>query len=97
MVDQVIDLINANEYFVLAITPEGTRRNVVRWKTGFYFIALKAGIPLVLVSIDYKKKQVIFHDAYMLTGDKKADADFINSCYINVEGRNRKAAPFILE
>ena len=97
MVDQVTELYNTHETFVLAITPEGTRKNVARWKTGFYYIASRAEIPLVLVSIDYKKKQVTFHDAYQLSGDVNTDTDYINSIYQNIEGKNRRAAPFILE
>lgn len=96
LVDQVVDLINSNSFFVLAITPEGTRSNVTKWKTGFYFIAKKSGIPIVLTSLDYKNKLVTFDQPYYITDNMKADEDYINERFQNVFGKNRITAPFIL-
>ena len=42
-----------NEVFRLAIAPEGTRKKVTEWKTGFYYIALKANVPIIAVAFDY--------------------------------------------
>lgn len=55
MVDQVIKQVNASEKFHLAITPEGTRSPNPNWKKGFYYIALGANIPIVLIGIDMKR------------------------------------------
>jgi 1-acyl-sn-glycerol-3-phosphate acyltransferase len=97
LVDQVVDLINKNNYFVLAITPEGTRKNVSRWKTGFYYIAQKSMVPLVFASIDYLKKEVEFNPPYYITGNRKEDETFVNKIYSTISGKNRKPAKFILE
>ena len=97
VVDQVVDMINNNDYFVLAITPEGTRKKVARWKTGFYFIAKKLSVPIVLTSIDYLKKEVIFNQPYYISGNTTQDENFINNVYSTVMGKNRKPAKFILE
>ena len=45
LVDQVVDRFNEEENFILAMTPEGTRKKVDKWKTGFYYIALNAHVP----------------------------------------------------
>jgi len=42
---------------ILGISPEGTRSRVEKWKTGFYYIAQKANVPIVLMYMDYKKKR----------------------------------------
>lgn len=51
------ELFNGKSEFVLMIAPEGTRSPVKNWKTGFYYIASKAGVPIVLGYADYKKKE----------------------------------------
>jgi 1-acyl-sn-glycerol-3-phosphate acyltransferase len=60
MTQQVADFFKLHEHFAIAIAPEGTRRKVERLRTGFYYIAKKAGIPIVPVGFDYSKKEVIF-------------------------------------
>lgn len=55
LVDQVIKQVKASDKFHLAITPEGTRSPNPNWKKGFYYIALGANIPIVLIGIDYEK------------------------------------------
>jgi 1-acyl-sn-glycerol-3-phosphate acyltransferase len=57
MVDYVADLFNKNEELVVIITPEGTRKFNAHWKKGFYHIAAKADVPVLLGFIDYKKKE----------------------------------------
>lgn len=96
LVEQVVELIKNKEYFVIAITPEGTRKLVEKWKTGFYYIALKANIPLVLASIDYEKKNVKFSEPILVTGDKASDASVINEFYKTAKGKNHDAAPLVL-
>ncbi len=96
MVDQVVELINTQDRFVLAVTPEGTRKNVTKWKTGFYHIALKANIPLVLSAIDYTKRNVRFSEPFYLTGNASIDALFINNYFKDAQGKNHKVAPFVL-
>ena len=59
-VDAVVEIIHREEEFVVAMTPEGTRSYNQNWKTGFYYIAKKANIPIVKVALDYENKRVVF-------------------------------------
>lgn len=74
--------------FQLALTPEGTRKRVNKWKKGFYFIALNAKVPIVLVALDYGTKTVSFLDTFYPTGDIEGDIQIIRSKYNNVEARH---------
>jgi 1-acyl-sn-glycerol-3-phosphate acyltransferase len=58
VVDQVVEMYNKSESVVFAITPEGTRKRTNYWKSGFYHMARKANVPLVLSYVDYKRKVV---------------------------------------
>jgi 1-acyl-sn-glycerol-3-phosphate acyltransferase len=57
-VEQAIERFQARPEWVLALSPEGTRRRVERWRTGFYRIAVGAGVPIVPVAIDYRTRAV---------------------------------------
>lgn len=58
---------------LFALAPEGTRKNVKKLRTGFYYISLQANIPIIRVGFDLPKKQVTFGEPFMPTGDFKAD------------------------
>lgn len=81
LVEQVIDIYNRHDRFVVAMAPEGTRKNVGEWKTGFYFIAHGAKIPLVRVKIDRKRKEVRIYAPYIVSGDIKKDLPKIKEVY----------------
>lgn len=72
----------------LAITPEGTRKPVKEWKKGFYFIALKAQVPILLIGLDYAKKEAIMLDLFYPSGDYEADLIKIKSYYKDIKGRH---------
>ena len=59
-VDSVVKIFEKNENFFLTLAPEGTRAKVNKLKTGFYYIALKAKIPILLVGFCFKKRIVHF-------------------------------------
>lgn len=73
IVDQAVRLFNENENFMLGISPEGTRKKVEKLKTGFYQIAKKAHIPIVLVGFDFKNKQVVLREPIFVSEDQEAD------------------------
>jgi 1-acyl-sn-glycerol-3-phosphate acyltransferase len=75
MVDYIIALFKQKDDFVFSISPEGTRSYVEKWKTGFYHIAIKAKVPLVLGRMDFKKKVVEFSNVFYPTGN--FDEDFV--------------------
>lgn len=83
LVDQIVDHFEKNEEFHLAITPEGTRGKVKRWKTGFYQMALEAKVPVMLCFIDYHKKEVGVGPAFYPTGEKEKDLEEIYAYYKN--------------
>lgn len=58
VVPQLIDTFDKSDRFLLALSPEGTRKWIPHWKTGFYRIAQAANVPIVLAFIDYEKKQM---------------------------------------
>ncbi|MCX7862073.1 MAG: 1-acyl-sn-glycerol-3-phosphate acyltransferase [Bacteroidales bacterium] len=56
LVEQMVEYFNQNENFYLVITPEGTRKKTKHWKKGFYLIAQKANVPIIVTKLDYGKK-----------------------------------------
>ena len=72
----------------LIVPPEGTRSGTRYWKTGFYYIALKAGVPVVMSYMDYSKKTAGLGPVFMPTGDIEADMLKIKTFYAPFKGRN---------
>lgn len=67
--------------WVLAIAPEGTRKRVEHWKTGFYQIAAGAGVPILTVAFDYPRRVVDLGTLFRPTGDQEADMRAIRGRY----------------
>lgn len=86
--DQMVEQFNKREHFHLAVTPEGTRKHVKKWKMGFYHIAVKAGVPIQLAYIDYVKKEMGITEMIYPTGDEKADLAKIQAFYKDVNARH---------
>ena len=77
-----------SKQFHLAITPEGTRKANPNWKKGFYFIALKAQVPIMLIGIDYPTKTITSTKAIMPTGDIEKDMHEIKLYFKDFQGKN---------
>ena len=77
----------AAKIFHLCITPEGTRSPNPDWKKGFYFIALKAGIPILLYGVDYEKKLIKCTKTIIPTGDLEADMREIKQYFKGFKGK----------
>ncbi len=90
IVDQVVEIFNRKEEFKLAIAPEGTRKKVDEWKTGFYHIARMAQIPLILTRFDWGKREVRFSAPYYVGGDMEKDMDEIKNYFSSAKGRFHK-------
>jgi 1-acyl-sn-glycerol-3-phosphate acyltransferase len=73
LVSQTVDQFAAHDDFILVIAPEGTRSATKQWKTGFYQIAMKAGVPIVCAGPDYPTKRGVFGPVIRPTGDYQAD------------------------
>lgn len=81
-------------HMVLAIPPEGTRSAVREWKSGFYHIAVAAGVPIVLSVLDYSKKQVRLAAVVYPSGNYEADLPLIQAHYADAVGKH--AAKFTI-
>lgn len=87
-VDAVAELYAKHPVFSIAITPEGTRSYVPVWKTGFYYIAQKAQIPVVMVGFNYAKKEVAVEKPFYLTGNMEQDIEFMKDHFRKIPGKN---------
>jgi len=72
----------------LVVPPEGTRSKVRYWKTGFYYIATGAEVPIVLAFMDYEKKRAGIGGEFVPTGDVDADMAGIREFYAPFTGKN---------
>jgi len=80
-VQRAIQLFDDNEKFVFAITPEGTRSKVERWKTGFYHIAHGAQVVIVPAYFDYPHRRVGFGTPLVPTGNLDQDIAELQKFY----------------
>lgn len=88
LTDQLAQRARQSERFTLAVTPEGTRSLAPVWKRGFYFIALKAGIPIVLYGLDYGRKTIVCNQILTPSGDVEADMRLIMDFYRPFQARH---------
>ena len=72
----------------LIVPPEGTRSNTRYWKTGFYYIAVGAQVPIVMAYMDYKKKISGLGPVFQPSGDIEADMATIKAFYAPFTGKN---------
>ena len=73
LVSQIVEQIAAHDDFLMIVAAEGTRNRTTRWKTGFYQIAFRAGIPIVCAGPDYPNRHGIFGPIIQPTGDYDRD------------------------
>lgn len=86
-VESIVEAFRREEHMHLVIAPEGTRKKVERFKTGFYHIARLANIPIVLCSFDWVKKTIHFNpELFYPSGDEKADMAQLWNYYKNFQG-----------
>ncbi len=87
MTDAMAAEFDKHESLCVAITPEGTRSYNPDWKKGFYFIAEKAGIPIVFAALDFKKKEIILGDQFIPTGNVDTDMTQIKAYFKDVNAK----------
>jgi 1-acyl-sn-glycerol-3-phosphate acyltransferase len=87
MVDAMVDLIEDRDELIMMVTPEGTRRHVKKWKSGFYRVAEQANIPIILGYLDYAKKHAGIGPAFYPTGDYDKDVEEIMDFYRSKTGK----------
>ena len=86
-VEAIAQIFEQKEVFRMAISPEGTRKKVTELKSGFYFIALQAGVPIIPLAFDFKTRSVIFGKPFVPTGDYTQDLAELLPFFIGVEGK----------
>jgi len=86
-VAQSVEMFRNSEKLILAIPPEGTRSKVSHWKTGFYYIALGAEIPIAMAFIDYRRKAAGVGPTLYPTGNIEADMEVIRNFYATVTAK----------
>ncbi len=87
VVQQTIDAFNASDRLVVAIPPEGTRSKVDKWKTGFYYIAVGAKVPIAMGFLDFKHKVGGFKSTFYPTGDVEKDIAEMRKVYAGIAGK----------
>lgn len=86
-VDATAAIFDELDEFKLSIAPEGTRKKVNKLKTGYYYIAKKANVPIVPCQFDFKNKTVRFGDAFMPTDNVEADLKFFEEYFSGTQGK----------
>ena len=84
---RVLELYEAKEKLILAIAPEGTRSRTRYWKTGFYTIAHRAGVPICLGYIDYSRKVIGLEKIIIPSGEIEQDFEVIKDYYQDKSGK----------
>lgn len=87
-VESVVQIFDAHDAFAVALAPEGTRKKVERFKTGFYYIAKGAQVPIFMVTFDYEDKRVTYDPVpFYPTEDAEKDLAYLWNYYVGVKGK----------
>ncbi|WNJ21193.1 1-acyl-sn-glycerol-3-phosphate acyltransferase [Pontibacter sp. G13] len=87
LVDAVAEIFRSKEEFSIALSPEGTRKQVSELKTGFYHIAAKARVPIYMVGFDYQNRQVLFADPFLPSQEAKSDIAKVKQFFQSCQGK----------
>ena len=90
MVEQAADLFATNEIFILAIAPEGTRKRVDKLRSGFYHIAKKAQVPIMLVGLDFENRHLVLGEPLFTSDNEAADSKKIIEFFSAIKGDKPK-------
>ncbi|NVJ60298.1 MAG: lysophospholipid acyltransferase family protein [Gammaproteobacteria bacterium] len=86
VVDQIVQKFNSRETLHFALSPEGTRSKRDHWKTGFYWVAHKAKVPIQLVFLDTATKTIGFGPLMEASGNIEKDFEFLHDFYHDKKG-----------
>ncbi|WP_406612308.1 1-acyl-sn-glycerol-3-phosphate acyltransferase [Acinetobacter schindleri] len=87
MVQVMIDLFKQHPELVMLVTPEGTRARQEQWKTGFYYVAVNAGVPIALAYMDYEQKKAGVGKIIHPTGNFEEDMAEIMDFYAGIQAK----------
>ncbi|NOT36368.1 MAG: acyltransferase [Saprospiraceae bacterium] len=88
MVNSIIELFNSKDRFAIVMSPEGTRKKVEHFRTGFYYIAKGANIPIIPCMFDYAKKECRYMDPFYCTNNTEQDILNIENKFRGIQGKN---------
>lgn len=99
VVSRTAEMFRTCERLVLAVPPEGTRRKVKYWRSGFYHMSLQSGVPIGLGFLDYRRQLCGLGPLISPTGDVRHDMDTIRAFYREIHGKNleRESEPRLKE
>ncbi|WP_274475424.1 1-acyl-sn-glycerol-3-phosphate acyltransferase [Mangrovimonas aestuarii] len=86
-VGAIASLFQKKDEFRLALAPEGTRKKVMEWKTGFYYIAKEANVPIIMFTLDFANKTNHVSEPFYPGNDAQADIKAIRGFYLGVIGK----------
>jgi 1-acyl-sn-glycerol-3-phosphate acyltransferase len=86
MVQSVVNLFNSHENLHIALAPEGTRKATSKLRTGFYYMAKQANVPIIMIGFDFEKKEVIIDNPFFLTNNMQEDLRTIARFYNTIGG-----------
>ncbi|HEY5687742.1 MAG TPA: 1-acyl-sn-glycerol-3-phosphate acyltransferase [Yeosuana sp.] len=86
-VSAIAKLFNEKEEFRMAMSPEGTRKKVDKWRTGFYYIAKEAKVPIIMFTLDFENKQNKISEPFYPTDNIEKDFEFMHNFYKDVKGK----------
>lgn len=86
-VESIVELFEKSEELYLMMAAEGTRKWVKKWKSGFYVAACKAGVPIIMGYLDYKRKVAGFSEALYPSGNVEQDMEKIKAFYATISGK----------
>jgi len=86
-INQIVDIINTSQSTHIVLSPEGTRKKAIKWNKGFYYMALKSKVPIVVGFIDFKKKEVGIKSVIYDIEDYSSVMHKINLMYNDIQGK----------
>ena len=86
MVQSVVNLFSTHKNLHVALAPEGTRKAVSKLRTGFYYMAKQLNVPIIMIGLDYEKKEIIINKPFFVTDDMEEDLKVIARFYDTIGG-----------
>ena len=85
--DSITEIYQKEDRFALCLAPEGTRSKTEKLKTGFYYLAVKAQVPIVMVSFDYSRKELVVAEPFTPSGDFEKDVPIMKAFFADKVGK----------
>ena len=87
-VTMITRLFDEHECFILSLSPEGTRGKVAELRSGYYYIGRSAGLPCVMVGMDYRERKIVISPPYELGEHLEEEMERLRSFYTDIQGKN---------